>query len=168
LVRTTTEAFFQAIRAAHEGQDDDPARIRQLVDQIVMPHVDLKQVSRGVLGNHWQQATPAQQDGFATSFRKLLVCAYGTALSENRALNITYLPVSMSDDGAEAAVPTRVPRDEAAPLRITYRLHQVDGEWKLYDMLVEDVSLVTNYRSAFSTQINRIGIDGLIQKLKAY
>lgn len=168
VVRATTEAFSQAIEAAQEAQDDNPAHIRELVNQIVMPHVDLNQVSYGVLGIHWQQATPAQQESFAAGFRKLLVCAYGSALSENRALDITYLPVTMSEDGAEAAVPTRVMRGEAAPLGITYRLQQVEGEWKLYDMLVEGVSFVNNYRSMFLHQIDQIGIDGLIQKLMVY
>lgn len=165
VVRTTTEALFEALGENRQAIEDDPNRALVLVDETVMPHVDLPKISRWILGREWRRATPSQRERFMEEFRVLLVRSYATAVSQNTDVAITYLPVRLKKGGKDATVQTRILVQNGQPLDITYRLHENDHGWKLYDVVVAGVSLVANYRSTFAAQIRQVGIDGLINQL---
>ena len=167
LVRATTEALFTAIDDNRVAIDEDPARVYALVENIVMPHVDLPRISRWVLGKEWRRATPPQRERFMGEFRVLLVRSYATAVSQNTDVAITYLPVRLKRGGEDATVSTRIRTRSEQPLDITYRLYQAEAGWRLYDVVVAGVSLVATYRSTFRAEIKRVGIDGLIEQLAA-
>lgn len=130
-----------------------------------MAHVDFEAVSRWVLGPHWRRATPAQREAFVDEFRELSVRTYSSAIRDSAGVEIEYLPATVNDDGTDATVPTRVPTAGPRPMEGTYRLHRAKGEWNLYDIIVDGVSLLITYRQSFTRQANQIGIDGLIRKL---
>jgi phospholipid transport system substrate-binding protein len=167
LVKTTAETLFTAIDEDRQAIEQDPARLEMLVDEIVMPQVDLARISRWILGKQWRRASPSQRQRFMDEFRKLLVRSYATAVSQGTSLAITYLPETIREGGADAKVPTRIGAESEQPIDITYRLHKGDEGWKLSDVVVAGVSLVATYRSTFAAVIKQGGMDRLIAHLTA-
>jgi len=145
--------------------DRDPDYVYRLANDILIPHVDFSRVSSLVLGKHWRRATPEQRERFSREFQRLLVRTYSTAFHQFGDWKIRYLPVRLSEDGKRALVPIEVTMPGSEPVKVLYHMHLKQGEWLAYDVKVEGVSLITNYRSTFSREIRRVGMDGLIRKL---
>ncbi len=165
LVKETSERMLSILREQREQLKRNPELIYGLVDDIVIPHFDFTRMSRWVLGKYWRQATPEQRQRFANEFRTLLVKTYATSLLEFIDDEFKYPPLRMKPDAKRVTVRTDVIRGGAAPVRIEYRLFKGKGGWKAYDVLVEGVSLVANYRSSFAEEIRQGGLDKLIARL---
>ncbi len=167
LVRDTADEVLKKVVAEKQTLKQHPGRIYDLVEKGVVPHFDFERMSRLAVGRYWRRATPEQKKAFAEAFKQLLVRTYATALLEYSNQPIRYMPPRPSSRPDEAMVSTRV--DNGGPLvPINYRLHFENGEWKVYDVIVDGVSLVSNYRSSFSSQIRRYGMDGLISRLQKH
>jgi len=121
-------------------------------------------MSKWVLGRYWRQASVSQQDGFSKQFELLLVRTYSNALAEFQDETVDFLPILDRSD-TKVAVRSTINRSVGPAVPITYRMHKVGDSWKVYDVAIEGVSLVINYRSSFAQEIKRNGIDGLIQRL---
>jgi phospholipid transport system substrate-binding protein len=158
LIEETSERLFAEM-------DANGSRAIALVDRLVSPHVDYERIARLALGRHWSDATAEQRTRFTEEFRSLLVRSYASTLADNADAVVEYLPASLRSDGSEAMVPTRVTGSGREALRIDYRLHRPEGEWKLVDVVVAGISLVTTHRASFSEQIGKEGLDGLIRAL---
>ncbi len=165
LVKDTSERMLSILRDQREQLEKNPELIYGLVDQVVIPHFDFTRMSRWVLGKYWRQATPEQRERFATEFRTLLVKTYATSLLEFVDDEFKYPPLRMKPDAKRVTVRTDVIRSGAAPVRIEYRLFKGKEGWKAYDVLVEGISLVANYRSSFAEEIRQGGLDKLIARL---
>ncbi len=165
LVKNTSERMLSILRDQRERLKKKPELIYGLVDQVVIPHFDFTRMSRWVLGKYWRQATPEQRERFATEFRTLLVKTYATSLLEFIDDQFKYPPLRMKPDAKRVTVRTDVIRSGAAPVRIEYRLFKGKEGWKAYDVLVEGISLVANYRSSFAEEIRQGGLDKLITRL---
>jgi phospholipid transport system substrate-binding protein len=163
LVRDATTHVLEALRADPELMKDN-ARLYDLVDQAVLPHFDFARMSQRVLGKYWRSASEEQRQRFVEQFKRLLVNTYAHALAEYRDEDVKFLPSrARSDD--DTSVRTEVGQSGAPPIPITYEMYRTDGGWQAYDVSIDGVSLVINYRSTFSTEIRRNGIDGLIGRL---
>jgi phospholipid transport system substrate-binding protein len=134
-----------------------------VVDDIVASHFDFDRMSSWVLGKHWRKAKPDEKTRFASEFRTLLVRTYAKALNDNYDKKIAMLPVR--DKGDEALVRTEVQQDAGFPIPIDYRMYIKDGVWKVYDVSVDGISLVSNYRTSFSKEIRKDGLPKLIDRL---
>ncbi len=167
LVQDTSEKMITVLQAEHAVIEAQPERLYELVADIVLPHFDFERMARWVLGKYWRQATPEQQQQFTMEFRTLLVRTYGTALFDYNDQTINYLPVHMADDTDKVNVRTEVLQPAGPAIPITYSLYLNEGAWKVYDVAVDGVSLVTNYRSSFAATINRSSIGALIDDLVA-
>ncbi len=144
----------------------DPTYVYRLADEVLAPHVDFDRVSRLVLGKYWRRATPEQRQAFEKQFKRLLVRTYSTAFTELESnWKIQYLPLRVNKKGNEVIVRTKVHHASGEPLDVSYRMRLEGGQWKAYDVKIEGVSLVTNYRSTFANELRRSGVDGLIQKI---
>ena len=137
------------------------------VEQKVLPHVDFSRATQLALGAGWRQATPAQREALTAQFQSLLVRTYSGALASYRDQKIDVLPVRMRPGDAEATVHCQVRQSGQAPIAIDYQMERADGGWKVFDITVDGMSLVLNYRSSFSEEIANHGIDGLISALEA-
>jgi phospholipid transport system substrate-binding protein len=163
-VRKTTDELFRAIRSDGSVQvTSDHAQ--DLVDRIVIPHVDLPTISRLVLGKYWRRANADQQHRFTQALHQLLLRTYATAVTATDIDNVEYLPNRVHKAGKDVTVRTIVPRPGTKPISMNYRLRRRGHDWKLVDMVVEGVSLVSTYRSTFGAQIRDKGIDGLIETM---
>jgi phospholipid transport system substrate-binding protein len=144
----------------------DFKKATDLVDQIIEPHIDFERVSILILGKLWRTATPDQKEKFKKEFRLLLVRTYTTAFTEYADWKIRYLPLDMNPADKKAMVRTEILQSGAQPVGVNYRMIQEGGQWKVYDVLIEGVSLLQNYRSSFTEEVARTGsLDQLISHL---
>lgn len=167
LVENTTSRVIAAM-----SRDPEPKLASEIVESIVMPNVDLHRISRLVLGEHWLKATKNQQDRFMDAFGAQLVRTYVIAVSDYLAvsdkigLEIDYLPAKSNKDQTRALVRSRVGKS-GARVSIDYRLHRVDDAWKVYDVLVDGVSVVLTYKKSYAAAAIKGGLDNLIERITA-
>ncbi len=166
LVIDTTSRMLEVLGEERERLKREPQRIYHLVNTIVVPRFDARLMARWVLGKYWRTATPRQRDRFTEEFKTLLVRTYATALLEYTDQEVRVLPVRPVRDTKRVTVRTEVRAPGGgAPLSIHYSMYAKKERWKVYDVTIDGVSLVANYRSAFSTEIQRGGMDQLIRLL---
>jgi len=167
LVQQSSEKMLSAIKAERAEIDKDTARLFVLVEDIVLPHFDFRRMAKLVLGKYWHRASDDQRRRFTDEFRFLLVRTYATAMLEYTDQKIIYLPFRSKPDATDVVVQTEVEQDGGFPIPIDYKLSLSDGAWKVYEVAIDGVGLVINYRSSFSTEIRgEGGLDALIKKLK--
>lgn len=169
LIERTTGEFLRAVAENREAILEDPDLAHRLVDQIVTPHIDVDATGRYMLGKHWRRGTAGQRERFLYELRKMLVRSYANALAKYEAGDkINYLSERVSEDGKLAVVRVQIPRSNTSQLTdVSYRLHRNDGEWKVFDVTIEGVSMVTTYRSTFRTKLDRQGLESVIEELAA-
>lgn len=165
LVKQTADKMLAKLKEERQIIDKQPGRIYELVSSIVLPHFDFETMAKRVLGKHWKDASEVQRKRFTEEFRTLLVRTYAKSLTEYTDQQITYLPLKGDPKGNDVTVRSEVSQPGGFPIEITYGLHQVGSEWKVYDVTIDNVSLATNYRTSFSTEVRQGGIDKLINKL---
>ncbi|NOZ53571.1 MAG: ABC transporter substrate-binding protein [Gammaproteobacteria bacterium] len=168
LVSDTTKLIKKKIKAEDAVIKANPARLYELVDEIVLPHFDFKYMSGIVLGKNWRKANKDQKQRFTKQFRSLLVRTYSKALQDNVDQAIEILPLRGKPDGKDLTVRTEVEQQAGFPIPIDYKMHFKNDEWKVYDIVIDSISLVINYRSSFNKEIKTSpnGIDGLIARLE--
>jgi phospholipid transport system substrate-binding protein len=167
LVHKTADDILAEIKAHRELYAKDYAKLYQMADEKVLPHFDFRRMSQWVLGRNWKEATPEQRERFTTEFRDLLVGTYSQALLNYNDQRIEYLPMQRKPDDTEVTVKTEVKQTGGQPnIPIYYSFYKnKDGEWKVYDISIEGVSLVTNYRSVYASKIREKGMDALIAEI---
>lgn len=163
LVKTTVDEVLSAIK-----QTKDKRALHELAEKKVLPHFDFQAMTRLAVGRSWREANPAQQKALENAFRSLLVSTYTTALTQSASSNQTVevKPVRINPGDTDITVKTLVKEPGRQPIAIDYRMSKAPAGWKVYDVVVENLSLVTNYRGSFNSEITRSGIDGLIKVLE--
>ena len=165
LVKRTAEKMLSTLEARRAEVNKNPAIIFGMVDEILAPHFDFQKITQGALGPQWRAATPAQQKALTDGFKQVLVRTYARSLLNYSGQEIRYLPVRPGGRDNTVTVSTEVRAAGATPVPIDYRMYDNGAGWKVYDVIVNNASLVSNYRSSFATEIREKGIDGLITKL---
>jgi len=167
LVRSMIDEVLTIVRNDRAIQGGDMNRTLALVDEKVLPHFDFRRMTSLAVGRDWRSASPEQQERLIAAFRTLLVRTYSNALTQYRDQTVDVKPLRATPGEKRARVNTEVRQAGARPVAIDYSLEQADGGWKVFDVTVGGVSLVTNYRSSFAEEINAKGVDGLIASLEA-
>lgn len=167
LVAETTDLVLAAVRSDHANYASDPRKLFSLIDSIILPHFDFERMSRWVLGKHWRRASDAQKSQFVREFRDLLVRTYSTALIAYAQEEVEVLPQRKARNPGEVIVVTEVRISGGFPVPIAYYMYETETGWKAFDVKIEGISLVANYRSSFSSRIRRDGLDKLIGLLAA-
>lgn len=168
MVRETGDRILAELTERKDELEADPRRIYPLIERTVLPHFDFRRMSQSAMGRFWRQASEDQKNGITEQFRELLVRTYATALLGYSGQQIEYLPVNFRAGDTRVVIPTRIAADNAPAIPINYRLRlNGDEKWLVYDVVIDGVSLITNYRSQFTGVIRRQGIDGLIASLAA-
>jgi phospholipid transport system substrate-binding protein len=165
LVKTTADDVLEVIKNDKDIQAGDQKKIFALAEEKILPNFNFERVCRLVLGKHWTQASKEQQEAFQREFRSLLLRTYASALSKYRNQKIEYKPLRSQPGDTKVTVKTEVIQPDGPPIAIDYSLEKFANGWKVYDIAIEGVSLVTNYRSQFGNEIRQSNMDGLIQKL---
>jgi len=166
LVRATIEKINLLLKVDRDVDPEDPRRLYAMIDfcEEVLPHIDFRGMAKSVLGPSWRKASAAQRARFTHEFRNLLVRIYGTALRKYRDVQIIYLPFFGKPGDKTAVVKTEVKQAGGGPnVQINYSFYRLHSRWKLYDLTIDGVSLITTYRSTYADQIRNEGIDSLIR-----
>ena len=161
LVKAVTDDVLSVIRTTK-----DKRQLREIAEQKVLPHFDFRAMTQLAVGRYWREATPAQQKSLEDAFRTLLVNTYTSALSTAATGKETVDIKPSEAKGNEAVVRTVIRSPNKQPVAADYRMANGANGWKVYDVIVENLSLVTNYRSTFATEIQKSGIDGLVKTLE--
>lgn len=165
LVRATADHVLKEVSNNKEQLKKNASGIYELVQEKVLPHFDFMRMSKAAMGRYWRTATEDQRQRLSREFQELLVRTYATALLNYSGQDVEYLPVRLRPQATDVLIPTRVAAAGSPPVPINYRLYRDEGGWKVYDVVIDNVSLVTNYRSTFSNQVRRHGVEGLINQL---
>ena len=166
LIRQTSKSVMDEIRGNIDTYQRDPQKVHKLVDEQVLPHFDFAAMTDLALGRYKDRVSADQRSAIVTEFRLLLVRTYSSALVEYTDQEPIYLPMDGTE--AEGMVTVRTSYDQSGefPIPIDYSLRLDDDGWKVFDVRVDEVSLVTNYRSSFARTIKKDGVDGLIKTLQ--
>jgi phospholipid transport system substrate-binding protein len=166
LVKTASDEMLAALKTNKEDIEADSTKIYPLVESILLPHFDFEKMSKLALGKNWRVATDAQQARFIEEFRLLLVRTYATALLEYSNEEIRMLPFRDDVSTKRVTVPMEVVQPAGPAIPMALSLYETDDmSWKVYDVKIDGISLVTNYRSSFATEIRQGGMDKLIESL---
>lgn len=165
LVKKLTQEVMDAVKSDQQLAAGDRQRAIKLAEEKVLPHVDFEEATRLAAGRAWPQATPEQKKKLVTEFRNMLVRTYSSALQPYEDQQMKVLPVRMKPADTEVIVRNQFIRSGGKPLAIDYSMRKTDTGWKIYDIVVEGVSLVLTYRSEFDALVKQEGIDGLIRRL---
>lgn len=166
LVRDTAERMLEVLRERRGELDERPQVVYALVEEIVLPHFDFELMSRYVLAQNWRGASPGQRERFVEEFRQLLVRTYATSLAEYSGQQIDYLPLRGDPERGRVTVSTVIKQNGGGPdIPVDYNLRRTEAGWKVFDVIIEGLSLVQNYRGSFASEIHRRGLDGLIEQL---
>ncbi len=165
LVKQTAEDVLNTIKNDKDIQSGNQQKIFALAEEKILPNFDFERVCRMVLGKNWKSATPEQQAVFQKEFRSLLLRTYATALGKYKNQVIEYKPMRAEPGAKNVSVKTQILQPGGQPIAVDYSLVKDDNGWKVYDIVIESVSLVTNYRSQFSNEIRTNGLDSLNKKL---
>ena len=147
----------------------DFAQVAQFVNGVIYPYTDFDKIALLVLGKHWKIASIGEQERFKHEFQTLLVRTYSRAFVEYNDWTMRFLPLEMSNESTKVTVKTEILQPGLQPVGVSYRMLLGNGEWKVYDIMIDGVSLVTNYRSTFNDEIQTKGslnavIDGLVKR----
>lgn len=165
LVRDTTNKVLQALQENKEQLQNDPLAVQALVGEIVLPHFDFELMSRLVLARGWREASAEQRQRFVQEFRQLLIRTYGTSLSHYSDQKVEYLPSQADPDPKRATVRTQIRQSDGPPVPVVYQLRETKSGWKVFDVVIEGISLVQNYRTSFAAEIRQSGLDALIDRI---
>jgi phospholipid transport system substrate-binding protein len=165
LVRKSIDEVLALIKADKELQGGNQKRLLDLVEEKVLPHFDFPRMTRLAVGRSWAQASDAQKEALTREFRTLLVRTYSTSLSQYRNQTIDVKPAKFAAQDKDTVVRTVVNQPGGQPIPIDYGMERTEKGWKVYDVVVDGVSLVTTYRGSFNDQIQKSGVDGLVKTL---
>lgn len=168
LVRDTAQQVLDILASNQDKVKNDPAFLYGLVNEVILPKVDFIAMSKLVLAKNWRKATPEQRKRFIEAFKGMLVRTYTRSLSEYAGnTEINFRKTISQRDGKYVTVQTEILRKGRKPIPVDYKLRRTkDGEYRIYDVVIEGLSLVKNYRTSFATQISEQGLDALIADLE--
>ncbi len=166
LIRETSEKVLDEIKTNEKMYQSDPQSIYKLVDEVVLPHFDFATMTDLALGRYKDEVDSEQRPAIINEFRLLLIRTYSSALLEYTDQAMVYLPMEGVEADGQVTVRTEIEQAGGFPIPINYMLRLGDDGWKVFDISVDDVSLVTNYRSSFARAIKKNGVDGLIKTLR--
>ena len=167
LVKKMTSDVLEAVKSDKQLAAGDKQKALKLAEEKILPHVDFEEATRLAVGRSWSQASPEQKKRLVDEFRRMLVRTYSSAISAYEGQTMKVQPVRMKPGDTEVTVRNQYIRQGAKPVQLDYAMRKTDRGWKIYDIVVEGVSLVLTYRSEFDAVVKQEGIDGLIERMAA-
>lgn len=166
LVRNVTEEVLAILNEDKGIRTGDQQRAVALVEQKVAPHFDFTRMTSLAVGRSWRQADEAQRKALTGEFRRLLVRTYANALTNYRDQTVSFKPLARAQADDEVTVHSQINKPGAQPIPLDYSLARSSDGWKVFDVVVANVSLVTNYRNSFASEVDKGGIAGLLKALQ--
>lgn len=165
LVRNTAQEVLTILKQEKDLKNNS-RKVANLIESKILPHFNFNRMTQLAMGKNWKKASPEQQNVLVSEFKTLLVKTYSNSLANYRNQTIDVKPVRPDNNANEVVVKVAVSQPNGKPIAIDYSMERANNSWKVYDVVIEGMSLVTNYRSTFAQKVREGGIDGLIQALK--
>ena len=165
LVKQVTDDVLNSIKSDKQLAAGDKQKALKLAEEKVLPHIDFAEATRLAVGRAWRQATPEQRKQLVDEFRRMLVRTYANAIGPYEGQTMKISPSRQKPEDDEATVRAQFVRAGGKPVQLEYQMRKTKEGWKVYDIVVEGVSLVLTYRSEFDAVVKQQGIDGLIKRL---
>jgi phospholipid transport system substrate-binding protein len=167
LVKQITDEVMQAIQSDKQLAAGDKQKALKLAEDKILPHVDFQEATRLAVGRSWRQTSAEQKQQLVNEFRRMLLRTYSNAISAYQGQQMKVLPLHMKAGETDVAVRNQYIKPGQKPVQVDYQMHKVGDSWKIYDIIVEGVSLVLTYRSEFDQVVKESGVDGLIKRIGA-
>lgn len=165
LLKEVTLQVLTIIRQDKDIQAGNPAKVADLVETRILPHFDFARMTQIAVARNWRAATPEQQEALTAEFKTLLVRTYSAALSGYRDQVIEYRPLRALPDAIEVTVRSEVRQSGRERMNLDYDMEKTPSGWKVYDIKIAGISMVTTYRDTFAGKVRDGGIEGLIKSL---
>jgi len=166
LVKKVTDDVLAAVKSDKQLAAGDKQKALKLAEEKVLPHIDFEEATRLAVGRSWRQANAGQKKELVDAFRTMLVRTYSNAITAYEGQTMKVMPLHMKAEDTDVTVHNQYIRPGGKPVQLDYQMHKTDGgAWKIYDIIVEGVSLVLTYRSEFDAVVKQQGVDGLIKRL---
>ena len=170
LLQSVTQEVLSDLKAEQASIKTDPHKVQVLMDRVMLPHVDIEGMSQWVVGrNAWTQSTPTQQQAFVTQFRHLILNTYANTLSSYHNQTIEYLPMREAvGDKVRVQVMSIIHEPSKEPINVVYRLVKKPEGWKVYDIIIEGVSLLKGFQAQFAEDIQSKGLTKVTEDLRLH
>ena len=165
MIRKVTDDVLNIVRQDKDIRSGNTKKAIELVEAKVLPHFNFQRMTALAMGRDWNKASPEQKKRLSEEFKTLLVRTYSNALTSYRDQTLRYKPLKMQAGDTDVVVKTEVVQPGAKPIQLDYSLEKQGNDWKVYDVIVAGVSLVSNYRDTFNQEVRANGVDGLFQML---
>lgn len=165
LVRRITGDVLEAVRNDKALQSGDREKALALAEQKILPHMDFREATRLAVGRSWRSATAQQQDRLVSEFRAMLVRIYSNSIDTYRGQTLRVFPVKMAPGDTDVTVRNQYLSPGKPPVAVEYAMRKTPEGWKIYDIVVENVSLVLTYRGEFDQIMRQSGVEGLIKRM---
>jgi phospholipid transport system substrate-binding protein len=165
LAKSVTDEVLVILRADKEIQAGNQKKVYDLIETKIAPHFNFTTMTRLAMGKNWSQASPDQRKALTSEFRVLLVRTYTTAFTQYSNQTIEYRPTKVAPNDDDVMVKSLIRQPSGQPVAVDYSMEKTDHGWKVYNVKIEGISLVENYRNTFNTEVQKSGIDGLVKAL---
>jgi len=166
LLERTSQQVIKILQDDHELLQKEPERVYKIIDEYILPHLDDVTMAKLALGKNWKKASREQKIAFVGEFRNLLVRTYSKSLLEFSDQEIYFFPVKLAADTHKTSVKAEVVQPGGPSIPMSYRVRIKNNEWKVYDIKIDGISLVTSYRGTFTQEIRKSGMDGLLKYMR--
>ena len=167
LVKTTTATLQKDIGANHVKYKANLPAFYKVVDDIIVPHFDVPYIGKLVLARNWKTASEEQRTHFQVAFKNMLIRAYANALLDNYdTVDVQWQPLRMTPETTDVTVNSTLNRKVGQPIHIGFLMHTVESDWKIYDITIENVSLISNFRAQFASEIKKTSLDDVIKRME--
>ncbi len=174
MLEAATQDMISALQDQHQAIQQDHRVLYGLIEDILLPHIDIITSSRMVLGKYWRQASKKQKLRFIHTFRDLLVRFYSSALAEylsDHKINanfITFLPLRESLQQKRLTVHAEVHPPQGEKVTVSYRMRNSRKGWRVYDVAVAGISIISTYRTSFASEIKQKGLERFIESIEKH
>ena len=165
LARSVTDEVLRILRTDKEVASGNHGKVVEVIETKVAPHFEFTSMTKLAMGRNWGQANAEQKRTLTQEFRTLLVRTYTTAFTQYKNQAVEYRALKVAPDEADVVVKSLIKQPSGQPVSVDYRMEKTDRGWKVYDVKIEGISLVENYRNTFNSEVQRSGVDGLIKSL---
>lgn len=165
LVKRVTDDVLNIVRSDKDIQSGNSRKAIALVEAKVLPHFNFARMTALAVGKDWAKATPEQKKRLTKEFETLLVRTYSNALTAYKNQTVVYKPLKMQAGDTDVLVRTEIRQPGQQAVQLDYGVEKQEIGWKVYDVVVAGISLVTNYRESFAQEVRNGGIDGLISSI---
>jgi phospholipid transport system substrate-binding protein len=165
LAKSVTDDVLAIIRADKDIQAGNQKKVYELIENKVLPYFNFTSMTRLAMGRNWSQASAEQRKQLTAEFRALLVRTYATAFTQYKNQSVEYRPLKLAAADTDVVVKSFIKQPGGQPVAVDYSMEKTDQGWKVYNVKIEGISLVENYRNTFNAEIQKSGVDGLIKTL---